>query len=160
MSKTNKYKPSLRVVRLGRVSPACRRQASLRPTSIRAVRGGARKDASEHDQSNEAEETGQVRVNLHESLDQQGSRAKVRARPPVLNAVRASPTHRTCAGPGFNESWSAEGLSCWATVKTSRATGATGASANKSKKVLLVLCSSSSDELSSQQAHMARQMRA
>ena len=32
---------------------------------------------------NETEETGQVRVNLHESLDQQGSRANDRARPPV-----------------------------------------------------------------------------
>ena len=36
---------------------------------------------------NEAEETGQVRVNLHESLDQQGSQANERARPPVLKAV-------------------------------------------------------------------------
>ena len=41
---------------------------------------------SELDRGNEAEETGQVSVNLHGSRDQQGDRADERARPPVLGA--------------------------------------------------------------------------
>ena len=110
--KINK-KPSLRVVRLGHVSPACRRHAHVGPTSLRACEEGRRRDSSEHDQSNEAEETGQGRVNLHGCLDQQGSRADERARPPVLHAGSrgASPTHRQSAGPGpwVNESRSARG---------------------------------------------------
>ena len=57
------------------------------PNVGQTVRGGAQEGSSEHDQGNEAEETGQVRVNLHESHDQQGSRANERARPPMLKAV-------------------------------------------------------------------------
>ena len=41
------------------------------------------RDAQEElDRDNEAVETGQVCVNLHECHDQQGSQAEVRARPP------------------------------------------------------------------------------
>ena len=67
-------------VRLGRASPAWARRRTKR----------ARRRAEGHKQARpdkEAEETGQVRVDLHESLDQQGSQDNERARPPVLKAV-------------------------------------------------------------------------
>ena len=44
-------KPSLRVVRLGRVSPACRRQAHVGTTSHKACEEARRRDSSEHDQT-------------------------------------------------------------------------------------------------------------
>ena len=56
--------------------------------------------AAELDRGNEAEETGQVCVNLHGSRDQQGNRANERARPPVLGAVAWEINARTQAqGP-------------------------------------------------------------
>ena len=61
---------------------------------------------------NEAEETGQVRLNFLPSLDQQGSQANERACPPLkAESRRASPTHRQSACPWswLNESWSASG---------------------------------------------------
>ena len=76
-------KPSLRVVRLGRAS----HQAHVGLASLRAWEEARRRDSSEHDRGNEAEETGQVRVNLHKSLDQKGSWANEGARQPVLKAV-------------------------------------------------------------------------
>ena len=76
-------KPWLRVVRLGRAS----NQAHVGLASLRACEEARRRDSSEHDRGNKAEETGQVRVNLHKSLDQKGSWANERARQPVLKAV-------------------------------------------------------------------------
>ena len=55
--------------------------------SLRAWEEARRRDSSEDDRGNEAEEGGQVRVNLHKSLDQKGSWANERARQPVLKAV-------------------------------------------------------------------------
>ena len=52
-------KPSLRVVR-----PRTRLTSVQGPTSLRACEEARRRDSSEHDQGNEAEETSQVRVNL------------------------------------------------------------------------------------------------
>ena len=65
----------------------CVRTPDVRgPDVAQHVRGGARKDKRARP-NNEAEEAGQVRVNLHEGLDQQGGQANERARPPVLKAV-------------------------------------------------------------------------
>ena len=93
------------------------------------------------------------------------------ARPPVLSAR----IHDSEADDRVQDG----GRSCCAVVKMSKANrqdkatmnsstswrsasgaGATKASANKSSKVLLVLCSSSSHEESAQQAHMALDARA
>ena len=153
------------------------------PNVGQTVRGGAQEGSSEHDQGNEAEETGQVRVNLHESHDQQGSRANERARPPMLKAVswesiaNSSPecrprsmVQRVLVGKrvvllGDSEDVRANlqpraTMSSSTSVSPASSTGAMRASAHKSRKALLVLCSSSSDEVSSQQANMAGQARA
>ena len=50
----------------------------------RTTRAKRRAEGRERARPNEA---GQVRVNLHASLDQRGSQASERARPPVLKAV-------------------------------------------------------------------------
>ena len=63
-----RIRPSLRVVRRGRLSPACRRQAHVGPASRRACEEARRRDSSELDRGNEAEETGRVRVNLMEIM--------------------------------------------------------------------------------------------
>ena len=54
---------------------------------LSACEEARRRDSSELDRHNEAEETGQVRVNLHGGRDHQGNRANERARPPVLAVV-------------------------------------------------------------------------
>ena len=164
-------KPSLRVVRLGRAS----HQAHVVGlASLRACEEARRRDSSEHDRGNEAEETGQVRVNLHKNLDQKGSWANERARQPVLKAVSResiatsspecmarSKVPRVLVGKReimLGDSEDVQGEPA-ASVSLASSTGAMRAS-HKIRKALLVLRSSSSDEVSSQQAHMAAQAKA
>ena len=80
-------------------------QAHLGVVPLSTCKEARKKDPSELRRGNEAEETGQVRVNLHGS-DQQGNRADERARTTVLGAAA-----REINGPEpqITESWSARG---------------------------------------------------
>ena len=69
-----------------RLTRACKSQTHLGLVPLSTCKKARRKDSAELDQGNEAEETGQVCVNLHESRDQQGNQADERTRPPMLGA--------------------------------------------------------------------------
>ena len=65
--------------------------------SLRACKEARRKDSSELGRGNEAEETGQIRENLHGSCDQRGNQANELARPPGLKDVSSETIARTQA---------------------------------------------------------------
>ena len=68
------------------------------PDVAQRVRGRPAEGLKRARPDNEAEETGHVRVNLHESLDQQGSGANERAHPPVLKAVSGESIAKSSPG--------------------------------------------------------------